>query len=424
MNRRETTHAERVEIVERHLRGETLYAIAQDMGLSYYTVRHWWRVFCREGWEGLIPKAKGRPLTGIMSSFDPQVKFIALRLKLKYPGWGVDRILLEMSLHPKLQGKKLPKRSTLASYFKQFGDRLLPSRKPKTKKPKKVAPRAEEPHQCWQMDFKGEEKLEGCNCVITAFMISDEASGAPLEGRVHQIKAKGQRAGLTTRDVQEDLRKAFQHWGLPDAVRMDRDPLFVGSSRLEWPGVLLLWLVGLGVTPVINRPYRPTENAIVERNHLTWKKHVLEGQRYQEVEEVQRETDRDFLVRREKLPSRHRGCNGRSPVEAFPALRKPRKAFTVEREEELFDLGRVDAYLSQWEWKRVVDSRGKISLADRNYYVGERFRGQVVKVRFEPSTREFGCYKVDGEEIARFEVPEVSKEYIFGRHNSPPMGMT
>jgi len=68
---------------------------------------------------------------------------------------------------------------------------------------------------------------------------------------------------------QADLRALFCRWGLPDALRMDRDAVFVGSCRLEWPGTLLLWLIGLGVQPIINRAYRPTDNAIVERNHQT-----------------------------------------------------------------------------------------------------------------------------------------------------------
>ena len=65
--------------------------------------------------------------------------------------------------------------------------------------------------------------------------------------------------------VQKDLRQVFARWGLPDAIRMDRDPIFVGSTRLEWPSTLILWLLGLGIQPIINRAYRPTDNAKVVR---------------------------------------------------------------------------------------------------------------------------------------------------------------
>ena len=106
------------------------------------------------------------------------------------------------------------------------------------------------------------------------------------------------------RDVQADLRALLCRWGLPDALRMDRDAVFVGSCRLEWPGTLLLWLIGLGVQPIINRAYRPTDNAIVERNHQTWQAHVLEGSAYTDLIAVQAATEQAFADRREALPSR------------------------------------------------------------------------------------------------------------------------
>jgi len=45
MKRRDLTHAERVTIVERHMGGATLGAIAESLELNLFTVRHWWRVY-------------------------------------------------------------------------------------------------------------------------------------------------------------------------------------------------------------------------------------------------------------------------------------------------------------------------------------------------------------------------------------------
>lgn len=414
MKRRETTHAERVEIVERHRTGETLKAIAESLQLDRYTVRHWWRAFRDSDWSGLEPTVKGPPRVGPLGRFDPLVKYVALRLKREHPAWGPDILRLHMGRRSSLQGLRLPKNTALWSYLHRFGSRLLTPRRLPTKRPTSPVVRAEVPHQCWEMDFKGDAVVAGCQCVISPLAVSDEASGAPLARRVHILQAKGNRQGLTMHHVQSDLRQVFTQWGLPDAIRMDRDPLFIGSTRLEWPGTLLLWLVGLGVQPIINRAYHPTDNAMVERSHRTWQGDVLVGGRFVDLVALQAISDQALEDRRLYLPSRHQGCRGQPPTVAFPELMTAHRLYHPDQERALFDLRRVDAYLAQWEWRRQVDTEGKISLADCNHRVGKHYRGQVVKVHFEPRTREFVCSSIANEEIARFQLPEVSLDYILG----------
>jgi len=233
--------------------------------------------------------------------------------------------------------------------------------------------------------------VNGQHLVVTPFMVCDAASGAPLAGIVHQVRAKGRRDHLTTRTVQADLRRVFSQWGLPDALRMDRDSIFVGSTRLEWPGLLLLWLIGLGVQPIINRAYRPTDNAIVERNHWSWEQHVVLGQTHHTLSSVQQATDQTFADRRHYLPSRHAGCNGQPFLVAFPALAKPRRRYTPLDEVHLFDAQRVAEYL-----------------------VGRTYRGQVVKVRFEPTERRLVCRLADEKVVAELDLPEATPAYLIG----------
>jgi len=196
---------------------------------------------------------------------------------------------------------------------------------------------------------------------------------------------------------------------------MDRDSLFIGSAHFDWPGTLLLWLVGLGIQPIINRAYRPTDNAMVERSHQTWCSDVLEGTPFGDVEALQAASDQALEDRRRQLPSRHPGCDGRAPAVAFPDLLCARHPFQVDRERQLFDLARVDAYLAHWEWRRQVDSAGKISLASRNQYISKRYLRQVVKLRFDPATREVICALASDEIVARLTLVELTAEYILGQ---------
>jgi transposase InsO family protein len=403
-------------MVERHQAGETLAAIANSMDRSIYTVRKWWRAYRDQGWAGLEPKDKGPPQVGALGRFDPMVKYVALRLKRQHLGWGTPMLRLHMKRQASLANLAIPGDTALWQYLKQFGDRLLQAKRLPTKRPQSETPkRGQRPHECWEMDFKGDEQVGGCNSVVAPFAVSDEASGAPLARIIHQLRAKGNRRGLTVRTVQADLRQVFRQWGLPDALRMDRDPLFVGSGRLEWPGTLLLWLVGLGVQPIINRAYRPTDNALVERSHRTWKNDVLVGSHHVDLVALQCFSDQTLEDRRCRLPSRRGNNRGLPPILAFPDLTKTRRPYALDQESSLFRLQRVDAYLAKWEWRRKVDTTGRISMADKNYPVGSSYRGKIVKIHFDPKTREFVSTNMDKQEITRFQVQEVSRDFILGQ---------
>ena len=411
MKQRSTSHAQRVQIVREKLAGHTLKAIAEQQGLHFDTVRKWWRRYRDKGWPGLAPKPVGRPARGPLSSFDPLVKYVVLRLKRQHPGWGLDVLGLHLTRRASLQGRRLPGRSSLHNYLSPFYGRLRERRRRAHPQPAVAA--AAGVHECWQMDFKGEETVAGLG-KIRAFIVCDEFTSAPLAGIIHTGHA-GQRDGLTCRDIQADLRQVFAQWGLPRFLRMDRDPLWIGSTRLEWPGVVLLWLAGLGVTPVVNRAYRPTDNARVERCNRTWFEHVFLGQRCHSVAEFQAATDAAWHDRRCHLPSRNVHCAGRPPLVACPELAQPARPFDPQREHDLFAMHRVHLYLSQWQWQRKVDSTGSISLADHNRRVGKHLVGQKVEVRFDPQQACFQAFDVAGVHLRSFTLPVVSQDYIVGQ---------
>jgi len=400
-----------VTIIERHLAGETLPQVAESLHLNFYTIRKWWRLYRKQGWAGIIPKPAGPPPTGPLSEFDPLVKYVALRLKREHPAWGMDMLLLHMSRRPSLASKTLPKRTALWSYLHRFYPRLMEHRRLRARRPLQTTPRVTGVHQCWQMDFKGDVTINGLG-QVRPWNVCDEFTSAPLATHLYLVGPE--HPDVTFRDIQANLRRAFTRWGLPDCLRMDRDPRWVGSTRLEWPGPLLLWLVGLKVTPLINRAHCPKDNAHIERGNRTWYEHVGLGAKCQELAELQTLTDCDLQDRRERLPSRNPNCAHQPPLKAHPELAQPRRPFDPHSEATLFDMQRVYTYLSQWEWQRKVDHTGCISLADINRQVSLNHIGQVVKVHFDATTTEFVACTMDGEELRRFTLPIISAEYILG----------
>ena len=93
-----TTLADREEIVALKRSGLTYRQISCKTGWSKETVRRVWRAYRDHSSVGLLAKPLGRPATGPMSTFDPLVRYAALRLKLEHRKHGPDVILADMCL--------------------------------------------------------------------------------------------------------------------------------------------------------------------------------------------------------------------------------------------------------------------------------------------------------------------------------------
>ena len=413
MGTRETSHAQRLTIIHRHLEGATLAAIATEMALNFYTVRKWWRAYRRRGWPGLVGHKVAPKVAGPLGRFDGLVRFVVLRLKREHPGWGPDKLRLELQRRPSLQGRRLPGRSTIAAYVSPYLMRLQPDRETVSRPPQTAVEAAETPHERWQMDFKGQETFANIG-VVKPFQICDDFTCAPLVCTLHLLHDGQTRFPLTTRHVQANLRQAFTDWGLPDAIKMDRDPLWVGSARLQWPGLILLWLVGLGVTPIINRPYRPTDNPRIERTNRTWWNDVGRGTRYDSLAAMQQASDQARRDRLFHLSSRNPACDGLPPALACPALLRPRRSFNPHAEAELFSMPLVHAYLATWSWQRKVDKQGCISMANHNRRVSQEHVGQVVNITFNLQQLHFEAYDAAAQFLNAFHLPVIDARYIIG----------
>jgi hypothetical protein len=114
---RTTPHALRLEVVERHLAGESLPTIAAALQLNPYSVRRFWRLYQRQGWDALVPLRPGPPRCGPLGDAHPRIKYVLLRLKRQHRGWGVNKLRLELTRCRSLQGLPIPQRSALASYL-------------------------------------------------------------------------------------------------------------------------------------------------------------------------------------------------------------------------------------------------------------------------------------------------------------------
>jgi hypothetical protein len=201
------------------------------------------------------------------------------------------------------------------------------------------------------------------------------------------------------------FRRVFARWGLPDYTRVDNG--YPWGTSHDCPSELALWLIGSGIDPIWNPPARPTCNPKVERcNGLAQQWGEL--QTCTGYRQAARRLDWVGRVQREEYPA----IGGRPRIEAFPALRTPRRAYQRAREPALWDLGRVDAFLARGCWRRRVDCNGRISIYGHGRSIGRSRAGREVLMRFDASSRHWVIYDPNGEEIKRLPAEELTRGRI------------
>ena len=379
---RATTVQQRQEMARLADQGESYQSVADQAGVSFWTARKWIRQARRGGLPALVTTL-GRPASGPLSSFDPLVRYVALRLKLEHKTWGAAYVVKKMGERPSLKGKRLPDPTVVWRYWRSFGDRLFPKRRPAQPKrpPGGVA------HGVWQMDAKESVPVAGVG-VVTFNQARDEFGRATVMHRIHPAEQPEQRiVKLTTAQVQQDCRIAFTEWGLPDAIQTDQASIFVDADPTPFPTQLTLWWVGLGIEHHLASS--PLRNGCIERGHRTLNERTLADQHFNDAEKLQKQVDADWHELNVECPSRAKGCDGQPPLIAHPELLVPRRPYRPEWELDSFGLERVDDYLATRTWLRTVSEVGQVSLGGQRYGLGIAWAGQTVSVSFDPEQRQY-----------------------------------
>ena len=403
-----TTPTQRRTFYELHEQGLSYPEIADQYGVSKECVRYWCR---RQRDGGSCETTYHKEPTGILSRFDWKVRYYVLRLRLQHPRWGPGSILYHLQKHPSLQGLALPSRAQIGRYLHQW-PRFR--RKPK----KKVENTRPDPpvdvHQRWQLDFKVNIALEE-DTAVDLHTVRDPVGEVCIDAVLHateQVNTRTKRVPME--DARSTLRHSFDSWNtLPDEVQTDGESTLVTSAEDGFPSTFTLWLKGLGITHLVTRSGKPTDNAEVERCHRTINDYAIVGNEKHSVRELQSILDNAVLELAFDLPSRAEGCAGRAPLEAHPQLLEPRHPFRAQHELALFDLQRVDTFLSTFTWTRKVGQTGQIGIGGRHTYysAGRAYAGQEIAVRFDPADRHFVFYipKPEKDKLDQEELQEIGR---------------
>ena len=222
---------------------------------------------------------------------------------------------------------------------------------------------------------------------------------------------------MTPTEVQAALRRVFTTWGRPDRRRVDNGAPW-GAAGGDRPTALELWLWGLDVAVVHNRPRRCTENGRVERSHgvlARW----AEPARCASAVALQTALTAASAFQREHFPA----LDGRSRCAADPALATGGRPYALADEARRFDERRVWARLARRTWRRRVDKVGRISVYHRSLRVGRGWAGQEVGLGFDARAVAWVIRDAAGTLLRTHPAPELSRARMLAldvAHRRPP----
>lgn len=341
---------ERRKFVMAVLRSEqTMVELCQQFGISRKTG---YKILARHAEFGLAGLGDGsRAPRTHPNQTPPEVEAAVLRMRKAYPTWGSKKILAKLARD---QGEQdWPARSTVEAILDRAG--LVAPRGPRRRRQPTSPPvvEARAPNDVWSMDFKGWFRVgDGTRC--DPLTVNDVFSRASL---VCQAMV-----GPKSEDVRKQLEKAFYAFGLPQCMLSDGGPPFgsTGLCRLSRLGV---WLVRLGVRPILIEPGRPDQNGRHERYHETLKAETADPPA-PTVRSQQRAFDYFQTTFNEERP--HEALGMKTPAEVYELSPRQMPANLLEHE-----------YPSGYEVRHVRPD-GAIKWAGERVFVGEALTGEAL----------------------------------------------
>lgn len=206
---------------------------------------------------------------------------------------------------------------------------------------------------------------------------------------------------IPIRTIQQEMICIFKNRGVPDWIKVDNGRPF-GDPQLEIIPILSLWLIGLNVKVIWNRPATPQDNAKVERSQGVmgkWTEYAKCKDNFELQIRLWKEADfhnYHFPIRRE---------NNKTRIELFPTLAHTGKYWNPKN----FKLERVLNFLAKGNWERKVNRWGQISIYGKRFSVGTQLKYQKVSIKLDPKTNQWMVFNPIGQLIKKHPSPFTEK---------------
>ena len=331
--------------------------LCRRFGVSRKTAYKWLRRYREGGASGLEDQSRRPKSSPHRTSACVEERVVQLRTV--HPAWGgrkLRRRLLDQGM------EQVPAASTITGILHRRG---LVSETAGSHAFQRFE--RERPNELWQMDFKGHFGLSaGGRC--HPLTVLDDHSRYSLV-----LQACGNEQGET---VQEQLKRAFRMYGLPESMLMDNGSPWGDDRESPWTP-LTVWLLRLGVRVVHGRPYHPQTQGKEERFHRTLVAEVVQRRVFRDLPDCQVRFDE------------WRGIyNYERPHEALD-LAVPGSRYEVSQRSLPEQLPELE--FSPTDVIRKVQRGGWLSFRGQEWKISKAFRGERVGVR--PTVRD-GVWEV------------------------------
>lgn len=254
--------------------GTSVRELCSRFGISRDTGHRLLRRYAAEGDAGLRDRSR-RP-HGSPSRTNAAMEAAILGVRADHPAWGGRKIARRLR---DLGWPEVPCASTVTEVLRRYG--CLADEREAARHRGFVRFERAEPNALWQMDFKGHFATEQSRC--HPLTVLDDHSRYALG-----LRACGDE---TDRTVREQLVGLFRRYGLPDAMLADNGAPW-GSAGHDVPYTGLgVWLLRLGVDLLHGRPRHPQTQGKDERFHRTLNVELLQGRRFRDLTDCQRQFD-------------------------------------------------------------------------------------------------------------------------------------
>jgi putative transposase len=249
---------ERIRFVRRHLDGESMTGLCEEFGISRKTGYKIVQRYQQIGVRGLSDRSR-RPYR-YANQLPQAVEALLVRLKKERPTWGAPKI--RERLRQRWPDLPRPAISTVHAVLDRHGLVTLRRRRRRPRLTGTPLAAVGHPNGLWCADYKGEFLLRNqrycypltLSDYATRYLLACEALSTTQERYAFSV-----------------FERAFQEFGLPEAMRTDNGVPFASAHALYGLSKLAVWWLRLGIQLERIAPGHPEQNGRHERMHLTLK---------------------------------------------------------------------------------------------------------------------------------------------------------